>query len=129
MNRLLLFFTHLPGLSNNLSQSLVLHDTRCVYQWVDLGWIGFFISQTIFIDIGFSDFTDQQCMAAEIQGMNYLALKIYRAFLNQGGGIEFAVIDLKNLRFVDFMTGIDTAIINFFNQICRRYINGKRFVG
>ena len=55
----LLFLPHLPGLSNNFSQALVLHDTRCVDQRVNLGWIGFFIGQTIFIDIDFNYFTNE----------------------------------------------------------------------
>ena len=51
-------------------------------------------------------------MAAEIQRMDHPALEVYRAFLNQGGGINLAVIDLENLRFVDFMAGIDAAKVN-----------------
>ena len=100
-----------------------MHDARCVYQGVDLGWVGFFISQTIFINISFSDFTDEKCMTAEIQGVDHLALEIYGALLNERGGIELAVIDIENFGFVDFVTGIDTAKINFFDQICRGDIN------
>lgn len=60
--------------------------------------------------------------------MDYPALEVNRAFLNQRGCIELSVIDLKNLRFVDSVTRIDTAKVNLFDQICRRNINGKGVV-
>ena len=46
--------------------------------------------------------------------MDHLALEVYRAFLNQWGGFKLPVIDRKNLRFVDFVAGIDAAVVNFF---------------
>ena len=67
-------------------------------------------------------------MAAEIQSLDHLAFKIHRAFLNQRGGVKFAVTDLENLGFVDFVTGVNSAKVHFFDQTRRRHINAEGFV-
>jgi hypothetical protein len=45
--------------------------------------------------------------------MDNLAFKVNGALLNQWGRIQFTVRYLKNLGFIDFMTGIDSAAIHF----------------
>jgi len=104
---------------------MVLIDSACIDQWINLGWIRFLIGQAIGINMGFYDCTDEKDMAAEIKRMNHTALKVYGALLNQWDRIQLAVFDTENLRFIDSMPGIDAAIINFFDNARRRYIYRK----
>ena len=120
-----LFLADLKSLGHGFSQAVVVPGSGCIHDRVHFHRIGFFIGETVFIDIGFHDLTDDQIMTTQIYGVNHLALEDEGAFPNERRRLEGTVEHVKELRFVFILAGIDPAIIDLFDDIKGGNIDGK----
>ena len=94
----------IPILSSNIkrraqdfAKAVVFHRTPDVDGRINFFRIYLPVREAALTDIGFNDLTDDEKMAFHIQGMEDLALKVYRTFLYERSRFQFTVESFKNL--------------------------------
>lgn len=93
----------MEGLSNDLSQTMVSSGTRNEEKGIYLFGICFSMGQKTLVDVRFNDLTDNQDVAAKVQGMEDYTFKIDGAFPYERCRLRDTIKSLKNLRLVSLM--------------------------
>jgi hypothetical protein len=83
------------------------------------------MGQKTLVDVRFNDLTDNQGVAAKVQGMEDYTFKIDGAFLYERCSLRDAIKSMKNLSLVFNVPGIDSTVVHLFNHVSRGDVNGK----